>query len=110
MFGIPSSPHLICPRCGTYNATLNSTIRRWELFLWFMSTYLIIPAFFLGRYYKERDEELFFAGKNKATCRTCGYTFRIHQVDLLPLDMAKRKFAHHLGQLKEGNPHNINLN
>lgn len=101
MFNIRSSPHLICPQCDSYNATLHSTMTRWELILLFLSTFLVIPPFFLGRYFQRRDERLFFEGENQATCRTCGYTFTIKEVAKLPLDMVKKQLVHHLDKYRD---------
>lgn len=109
MFNIPSSPHLICPQCENFNATLHSTMTAWEQFLLFMSTFLIIPFLFLARHYKHRDEARFFQGKNQATCRVCGYTFTIQQVNQLPLDMAKKQFSYFIKDIQTIDPKDINL-
>jgi hypothetical protein len=94
MFNIRSSPHLVCPQCNNYNATLHSTMTRGELTLLFLSTFLVIPPLFLSRHFHRRDERRFFEGANQATCRSCGCTFTIKEVANLPQDMLK-KLLHH---------------
>jgi hypothetical protein len=62
MFNMRSSPHLVCPQCNNYNATLHSTMTRGELTFLFLSTFLVIPPLFLSRHFHHRDERRFFEG------------------------------------------------